>query len=62
MNEATLKIKSKIEVGLKEAERKMKIAEDRASSCGYLHYDYWRKECLSLRKELREINTGRVQY
>jgi hypothetical protein len=63
MNEATLRIKAKIEAELKEAEHQMR-RYDFNGQMGYqpINFNYWRKEALDLRKELREVNTGRVKY
>jgi hypothetical protein len=63
MNTETLRIKAKIEAELKEAERLMNRF-DFNGVMGYqpINFNYYRKEVLSLRKELREINTGRVIY
>ena len=63
MNKATLRIISKIEVELKEAQKKMKRFEDDIYLCGsQMHYNYWKKEVLEHLKELKDIKTGRVIY
>lgn len=63
MNEATLKIKGKIEAELNTAKKNMDRF-DISGVMGYqpINFNYWKKEVLSLRKELREITTGRVIY
>ena len=62
MNNKTKEIKKKIEKELQEAIHKMNRYNITGFVGGEIHFNYWKKECLTLRKELREINTGRTIY